>query len=84
MVKLIIAILIILVVFVPWKRLKKSLVVDAKDTNIPDACSDCNRGSCQNCRLQWLSKEQANTYADVITQQAIADGTTVYDTRLQK
>jgi hypothetical protein len=58
--------------------------MDAKDTRIPDACSDCNRGSCQNCRLQGLNKEQANSYADVITQQAIADGTVVYDRRFQK
>lgn len=76
-----VVVVVLVVLFaIPWKR----NTLHSDDTNIPDACSDCNRGSCENCRLEGLTKAQANEYADVITQQAIADGTVVYDKRFQK
>lgn len=74
-----IVVVVLVVLFaIPWKwNAQKS-----EDSSIPDACGDCNRGDCRGCRLEGLTKEQANSIASQITQQAIADGT-VYTKRFE-
>jgi hypothetical protein len=72
--------LIVVILVVPWKWNTRK----HEDTNHPGACADCNRGSCHGCILEGLTATQADEVASQITQQAIADGTVVYDKRFQK
>jgi hypothetical protein len=69
--------LIVVILVAPWKW-------STKDTQHPGACADCNQGSCKGCQLEGLTAIQADEVASQITQQAIADGTVVYDKRFQK
>ncbi len=80
MVEWLVVVFIVVVAVLPWKFSVK----DMKETNIPNACFDCNRGGCVGCALEGLTKEEANKVASQITQQAIADGTVPYKRRFER
>jgi hypothetical protein len=80
----VVVVLIVVVAVIPWTNVKKHIVQDMKDIDLPDACFDCNRGHCKGCALDGLNKAQSEELQRIITKQSIEGNLAAYKDRFLK